>query len=95
MATLMIICACMFFAVLAIAIVITCKKAAECRVDVGKKDVMWRDFLESATVNNPVFNGDMHVWRTFKKFVSENSKKYMIKEDTVFKGFSKTKQTNK
>lgn len=58
-----------------------------CKIDLSQRNEIWQSFISNSILNVPLIEDSKHAWNTFKKFVTDNKKKYQLKESSNFNGF--------
>jgi hypothetical protein len=59
----------------------------KCKIDLSQRNDIWQSFISNSVQNVPLIEDSKHAWNTFKKFVTDNKKKYQLKESSNFNGF--------
>lgn len=54
----------------------------KCKIDLSKRNELWEDFISNSIINVPLIEDEKHAWNTFKKFVTDNQKKYQKQINT-------------
>ncbi len=48
------------------------------KIDVERRNEIWEEFIENASVHTPRIEDEKHAWNTFKLFIERNGEKYRI-----------------